>query len=99
MERITKSDLDGAFRGWVAAIGAHVADSYDDAGGMQLAQQHGRWVIEQILNDEGVIHYPLGNATRTTRELHDTLWFARDSMILAQARRQTMSKYGVKEVA
>tara|TARA_R110000824_G_scaffold146062_1_gene314741 strand:+ start:857 stop:1171 length:315 start_codon:yes stop_codon:yes gene_type:complete len=62
MKRITKSDIEPAFRAWVYLMDGRIAASYNDVGGYSLTHStvYGGWSIEQITNGTGgvrQVHY------------------------------------------
>ena len=75
--RTTQANVKGVFQHLVKAMGGHVATSYDDVGGWQLAYNSdaGGYVIERILNQSGAVTQPFGSAGHGAGEMWEMIRF------------------------
>lgn len=92
MERVTRKDVEAAFRLLVNQLGGHVAQRYDDVDGFVLdyAGMYGGYLIEQV--HQGTVGHgvtrPFGNYRRKAREMYLALHFGLDVLRFEQQQKE-----------
>lgn len=85
MERITKFQMESAFKALIKELGGKVAERYDDHGAYTLDHSYGGYQIERICDDSTGVSCPFGFRRFTTKEAYHTFWFAVEAIRSAKA--------------
>ena len=78
MTRITKANVEAAFKALCKELGKRAATSWNDVGAWRLdhVASYGGYVIEEIINEHGAVDHPINSVRMKGNEFYDTVWFA-----------------------